>query len=206
MDSPKFAALVLAFACAGAPAADFELTPAEHLRMQRGEIIIRADLDANQRRGTVRAAMRVDASPAVVFDAMINCADALEYVPHLRRCRVLPHAGDGSIALVEHEIDFGWYAPRMRYLFRAELVPDRSITFRQVSGDFKENEGRWELEPDAGGEATLLRYRVRIDPPGYVPTWLARSTFRKALPRMLENLKRHCESGPVARAHANNSP
>jgi uncharacterized membrane protein len=91
----------------------------------------------------------------------------------------------------------------VRYEFRAELVADRSITFRQVSGDFKVNEGLWEFEPDATGERTLLRYRVHIDPPGFVPSWLARRTFRKELPRMLADLKKHCETAPPATAHAN---
>jgi hypothetical protein len=39
-----------------------------------------------------------------------------------------------------------------------------------------------------------VRYRVAIDPPGYVPNWLARSTFRRELPQMLIGLKRHCEA------------
>ena len=95
-------------------------------------------------------------------------------------------AADDSWLLVEHEIDFGWYAPGCQLdVFRADLVADRSITFRQVSGDFKANEGIWELEPAATATRTLLRYRAYIDPPGFVPTWLARSTFRRELPQML---------------------
>ncbi len=72
----------------------------------------------------------------------------------------------------------------IRYVFRADVVTDRSIAFRQVRGDFKANEGIWEFEPQAGNAGhTLVRYRVLIDPPGYVPNWLARSTFRRELPR-----------------------
>ena len=82
---------------------------------------------------------------------MTRCADALKYVPHLRVCRVRDRAPDDSWQLIEHEIDFGWYAPRVKYVFRADFVADRSITFHQVSGDFKANEGVWEFEPlDAG--------------------------------------------------------
>jgi ribosome-associated toxin RatA of RatAB toxin-antitoxin module len=178
---------------AGVHAADFELTPDETARLSRGETVIRASLDAAQRSGTVRAAMLIDAPPDVVFQAMTHCADALKFVPHLRTCHVLPHADEPNVLYVEHEIDFGWYAPRLRYVFRADLVADRSIAFRQVSGDFKANRGLWELEP--AGTRTLLRYRVEIDPPGYVPNWLARSTFKRELPRMLAELKRHCEAG-----------
>jgi ribosome-associated toxin RatA of RatAB toxin-antitoxin module len=194
---------LLAYAT-GLQAADFELTPAELAGLERGETVIRANLDAGQRRGTVRAALLIEAPPAVVFQAMTQCADALRFVPHLRSCRSVLQPGEPGISLVEHEVDFGWYAPRVKYVFRADVVVDQSITFRQVSGDFKANEGIWEFEP--AGDHTLVRYRVRIDPPGYVPTWLARATFRRDLPRMLTNLKQHCEAVQLLRVQANTVP
>jgi ribosome-associated toxin RatA of RatAB toxin-antitoxin module len=194
---------LLAYAT-GLQAADFELTPAELAGLERGETVIRANLDAGQRRGTVRAALLIEAPPAVVFQAMTQCADALRFVPHLRSCRSVLQPGEPGISLVEHEVDFGWYAPRVKYVLRADVVVDQSITFRQVSGDFKANEGIWEFEP--AGDHTLVRYRVRIDPPGYVPTWLARATFRRDLPRMLTNLKQHCEAVQLLRVQANTVP
>ncbi len=201
------AALSLGLACvSGARAADFELTPAETSRLGNDEIVIRATLDPNARRGTVRAAMLIDAPPDVVFEMMTRCADALKYVPHLKLCRIRDHAADMSWELVEHEIDLGWYAPRIRYVLRADIVPDQSITFRQVSGDFKANHGKWELEPADSGSRTLLRYRVYLDPPGYVPTWLARSTFKRELPQMLTDLRQHCEAEQALRVRASATP
>jgi hypothetical protein len=187
-------------------AADFDLTAAEGKRVAKREIVIRANLEPGERRGTVRAAMLIDAQPAVVFEMMTHCADALQYVPRLRLCRVKDRAADLTWELVEHEIDFGWYAPRVRYVFRADLVRDFSITFRQVSGDFKANHGLWEFEPVDGGVRTLLRYRVYMDPPGFIPNWLARSTFKRELPQMLAGLRRHCEAEQKRRAQADTSP
>ena len=195
--------LVLGLCCVPtAPAAEFTLTPDEARRVAARQVVIRANLDASQRRGTVRAAVRIEAPPAVVFQMMIRCADALQYVPHLQKCRVRDQAPDESWLLVEHEIDFGWYAPRVNCVFRAELATDRSIAFRQVSGDFKANEGAWELEPTADGATTLLLYRAYIDPPGFVPNWLARSTFRRELPQMLTQLRQRCEAEQTLRAEA----
>jgi len=190
----------------GARAADFELTAAETGRVQNDEIVIRASLDQNARRGTVRAAMLVDAPPALVFEMMNRCVDALQYVPHLKECRIREHAADMSWEMVEHEIDLGWYAPRIRYVLRADIVAGQSIAFRQVSGDFKANHGIWELEPADSGNSTLLRYRVYIDPPGFVPTWLARSTFKRELPQMLAELRKHCEAEQARRVQANALP
>jgi len=190
----------------GAYAADFQLTPDEARRAQAREVVIRSALDAGQRRGTVRAAIRIDAPPAVVFQVMMSCADAVQYVPHLRVCRVRDRARDGSSQLVEQEIDFGWYAPRLKWTFRAEFVQDASITFRQVTGDFKQNYGLWEFEATDAGAGTLLRYRATIDPPGYVPNWLARSTFKRELPQMLTDLRKRCEAEQTSRAAAATPP
>src|SRR5690242_17201807 len=184
-------------------AADFQLTPDETRRVNAREIVIRAALDQGQRKGTVRAAVQIDAPPAVVFQVMGSCVDAVQYVPHLRLCRIRDRARDGSSQLVEQEIDFGWYAPRLEWSVRADFVKDQSITFRQVTGDFKQNYGLWEFEATDGGAGTLLRYRATIDPPGYVPNWLARSTFKRELPQMLTDLRKRCEAEQTARAAAN---
>jgi hypothetical protein len=196
--------LVLACGWAGfAGAADFALTPAEIQRLEKREVVIRARLDqGSQRKGTVRAAIQIEASPDIVFGMMTNCVDALRYVPHLEACRIRDAAPDGSWLLVDHEIDFGWYSPRLRWVFRVDFEGKSTMRFRQVSGDFKANEGMWELEPDATGERTLLRYRAYIDPPGFVPNWLARSTFKRELPQMLQDLRRLCEAQQAARVPA----
>lgn len=186
-----------------ARATDFTLTPAEAQHVARRGVVIRAVLDAgSQRKGTVRAAIQIDAAPAVVFGMMTRCADALRYVPHLKDCRVRDQAPDDSWQLIEHEIDFGWYTPRLRWIFRVDFTGQTAMHFRQVSGDFKANEGVWELEPVADGASTLLRYRAYIDPPGYVPNWLARATFKRELPQMLQDLRRLCEDKARANAPA----
>ncbi|MEJ0085855.1 MAG: SRPBCC family protein [Pseudomonadota bacterium] len=201
------AGLVLALAtAASAWGADFELTAAETQRLAARQIVIRANLDSGQRKGTVRAAVMIDAAPAVVFGMMTRCADALQYVPHLRVCRLREQAADGSWMLIEHEVDFGWYSPRVKYVFRADLVPDRSIEFRQVHGDFKANEGVWQFEPDETGQRTLLRYRAYIDPPAFIPNWLARSTFKREMPQMLTDLRKRCEAEQVRNTRESASP
>lgn len=195
--------LVWGLACSvPAPAGDMTLNPADQERVAARQIVIRANLDKSQRRGTVRAAVRIDAAADVVFQQMTRCEDAMQYVPHMKLCKLRERAPDGSWQLIEHEIDFGWYAPRIHYVFRADLVPDRSIDFHQVSGDFKINEGRWELQPTEDGAHTVLLYRATIDPPGYLPNWLVRSTFRREMPQMLGDLRRRCEAEQSLRAEA----
>jgi hypothetical protein len=201
--------LAVALALAAGPiatAAPFELTPVEAEQVAARKVVIRASLDASERRGTVRAAVRIEAPPEVVFDMMIRCHDALEYVPKLERCVVRDQAVDESWLLVEHELDFGWYVPSVNWTFRADLEQDRRIRFHQVRGDFKANEGLWELEPTDDGATTLLLYQAFVDPPGFVPNWLARTTYRRELPRMLLNLRQRCEAQQTKRSGAGTTP
>jgi uncharacterized membrane protein len=197
----QWIAVVLALGLAAlgtARAGEVALTPAETQRVAARGIVIRVALDATQRRGTVEAAIRIDAPASVVFGMMTRCEDAMRYVPHMRACRVRDQAPDNTWQLVEHEIDFGWYAPRIRYVFRADLMTDRRIDFRQVSGDFKANQGSWQIEPAGDGSHTLLLYRAYIDPPGFIPNWLGRSTFRREMPQMLSDLRKLCEAADRA--------
>ncbi len=178
---------------AGLHAGEIPLSDAEARVVAKREVLVRATLDANHRRGTVRAAVLIDAPPAVVYRAMTRCTDAFEFVPHLKACRVRESAPDASWGIVEHEIDFGWYTPRIRWTFRAEFVPEKRITFRQVSGDFKKNEGVWEFEAAPNGVSTIVKYQAAIDPPAFIPNWLARTTYKRELPQMLDDLRQLCE-------------
>jgi uncharacterized membrane protein len=210
----QWTALALALACGAwglargipARAGEITLSAAEAQHVAARHLLIRATLDSSQRRGTVRAAVRIDAPPDVVFQMLTTCADAMLYVPHMRLCRVRDHAPDNSWQLVEHEIDFGWYAPRIKYVFRADLVANRVIDFHQVSGDFKANEGRWELEPADDGSHTVLLYRAYLDPPGYIPNWVLRSRFKREMPQMLTDLRKRCETEQTLRARADHAP
>jgi ribosome-associated toxin RatA of RatAB toxin-antitoxin module len=179
--------------CGASYAGEIPLSDAEARLVARREVLVRATLDASHRRGTVRAAVLIDAPPSVVFHAMTHCADAFEFVPHLKACRVRDSAPNASWGIVEHEIDFGWYTPRIRWTFRADFVPDKSIVFRQISGDFKKNEGAWEFEAGPNGETTLVKYQAAIDPPAFIPNWLARTTYKRELPQMLDDLRQLCE-------------
>jgi ribosome-associated toxin RatA of RatAB toxin-antitoxin module len=180
--------------CAG-----FDLTAQELAAVERGEIVLRADTPRNgggaqnDVRNEVRAAVRVAASPAILFRIMTDCAEALNFVPHLQHCAVLESSPDRSWQLIEQRLDYGWYAPALDYVIRAEYVADRTVSMRQVRGDFLVNEGRWELEPLADGIHTLLTYQIRAVPPSYVPTWLQRRSLVRELPTMLRILRSRAE-------------
>jgi ribosome-associated toxin RatA of RatAB toxin-antitoxin module len=195
----------LAALAAGSESARDPLPPwipdsAQLERLARGEVVVIADIEASRPEVEVAAAVQIAASPQRIFRTMTDCAQALEFVPHLEVCRVLESAPDGSWQIIEHGVDLSWYLPRMDYVFRAEYEPFRRIRFSHVRGDLRENRGTWELHPADEGEtiATILTYRVHVEPRSFMPRWIVRSSLRRDLPRMLRALRERCEEGLTA--------
>lgn len=188
------ASLLLALFALPLHGADWNLTATQRAALARGDVLVEAVMDAAETGGNLRAAVQIAAPAARVYAVMMDCEAALRFVPHLQSCKVLERSADGRSAVIEHVSDLGWYAPRTRYAFRAEYDPPRSVDFRHVSGDFSENEGRWELVPLDQGRATIVTYRVRVVPKIAVPRWLVRATLRRELPDLLRSLRSFSEA------------
>ena len=182
-------------AAANACAQDWTLTDEEREQLARGEVLVFAHVDPARPEGEVRAAVQIAATREHVFRTLTDCGQALEYVPHLERCRVLERAPDDSWQVVEHAVDYRWYMPRIDYVFRAAYEPFERIRFTQVRGDLKVNEGAWELMPaDEAATSTVVTYRVQMVPRFYVPRRLILSSVKRDLPELLRALRARCEA------------
>jgi len=188
--------------CAGAtnPYGALRLSDADSAGLSRGEVVVVAEVARDRPGGDVHAAIEIAAPAEEIFRTLTDCAKALKFVPHLEHCEVLESAPDGSWQIVEHRVDHGWFAPKARYVFRAEYESFRRIRFTHVGGDLRENQGTWEFLPSEDGTSTLVTYNAHIVPRTYVPRWLLRSALRSDLPTLLKGLRGACES-PHAAIH-----
>lgn len=152
-----------------------------------GEVLV--ETEELPRGATVRAAARIDLPAKVIFATLTRCDAALGYVPHLKSCRVLETAADGSWARVEHVVDFGWYLPPKRYVFRAVYEPERRIRIMRESGALTVHEGNWELESLPDANATIVRYGVSVVAGFYVPRWFMRNTLKRDVPLLMRGLR-----------------
>ncbi len=177
--------------------ADWTLTEAELARLRDGAVLVDAELAADRPTGNVRAAVQIRASPERVFRTLTDCAEALQFVPHLRKCAVLETAPDESWQVVEQQIDYGWFMPHAYYVFRADYERFQRIRFTNVRGDFRENRGEWVFSPAPDQTATIVTYRVHVVPRFIVPRWLMRSTLKRDLPELLKGLRARAEAPPA---------
>ncbi len=164
-------------------------------RLAQGEIVVQAATasDADGPRGGVRAAVLIRARPEAIWAVMIDCREALRFVPGLKVCRRVDGAPDGRWQEVEQEIHYSWFLPTVHNVLRADCDRPRRIDFRRVSGDLKQEEGTWLLTPTADGSATVVEYEMYLDPGFWIPQWLVTRTLRKDLPAALSGLRERVE-------------
>jgi ribosome-associated toxin RatA of RatAB toxin-antitoxin module len=183
--------LVCSVPCLGA---DWALTGPQLQRLDAGAIIAEGEVATDKAMADIRAAVRVNATPEQVFRTLTDCAQALRFVPHLKRCAVLDTAPDGSWQNVEHLVDYGWLAPRARYVFHADYQRFERIRFSNVTGDFRENHGVWVFRPLNDGRATLVTYEAQVAPAFYVPRWMMRNMLKRDLPELMRGLRARSEA------------
>jgi len=171
----------------------WEPTAEQRAELASGGVIVVADVDSSRRSGEVQAAVQIAAGAEEIFRTLTDCTQALEFVPHLERCSVLERAPDDSWQVVEQDLDYGWYRPRITVVFRAEYEPFERIRFTQVRGDLKVNEGTWQLTPTHDGASTIVTYSVRVVPRFYVPRRMMQSSLKRDLPDLLRGLRSRCE-------------
>ncbi|HEX7416965.1 MAG TPA: SRPBCC family protein [Steroidobacteraceae bacterium] len=185
--------LLLPLPAARAAAPDWPLSAAQHARLAAGEVLVDAAFSGESPEGFIRAAVLVHALNALVFRTMTDCDKALKYVPHLVACKVLETTPDGRSQVIAHEADYSWYLPRTRYVFRADYEPGERVRFKAVSGDFRVNQGMWELVPQPATGSTLVTYRVLLQPRFFAPRWLVRASLKRELPDLMRALRDYCE-------------
>ena len=202
--SPGLAFLTLVLARAllgpGAGAADAGwLADTEvQRRLAAGEVVVQAAAaaDPDRPRARVRAAVLIRAKPEAVWAVLIDCREALGFVPGLRLCRRVDGAPDGRWQDIEQEIRYSWFLPGVHNVLRADCDRPRRIDFHRISGDLKQEEGTWVLTPTADGTATMVEYEMYLDPGFWIPQVLVNRTLRKDLPAALAGLRERVERPP----------
>ncbi len=195
-------ALALARAVQGSPAAATDdawlADPAVQRRLAEGEVVVQAAtaVDPDRPRGRVRAAVLIRARPEAVWAVIIDCREALKFVPGLRLCRQIDAAPDGRWADVEQEINYSWFMPTVHNVLRADCDRPRRIDFHRISGDLRQEEGTWLLTPAADGSATVVEYEMYLDPGFWIPRFLVNRSLLKDLPAALAGLRGRVERPP----------
>jgi ribosome-associated toxin RatA of RatAB toxin-antitoxin module len=135
----------------------------------------------------------IDAPVEEFYDIVVDYERYPEFVPGIRKCRVLTARGDKE---VEYELDLG--VKRIRYVLRHEEQRPRRVAWSLVSGDMmKVSNGSWELSDDKGRTRARYSVEIQVARPPLVPQALvdrvSNELTRVQLPKTLEAFKARAE-------------
>jgi uncharacterized protein YndB with AHSA1/START domain len=176
-------------------------------QLDDGKVAVRIQFDGDQSRIHVQAAVKINASPETIWRVLTDCDHASSFIPGVKHCRRVQSAPDDSWEIIEHEAKYSWLMPAVTSVIRAEYKRPERIDFQRISGDLKQEEGDWVLEPaspadatSGGGSeadadpATIVEYDLHVDPGFWVPRVLLRHSLRSELPAALTALRQRAES------------
>ena len=170
-------------------------TPDELELLANGLPVLRVTSDEQgEAAARIFGSIEIDAPASEIWEIMLDCTRAPEFVPGLKSCRIIETGPEGSWDIREHKINAGFIFTDVVNVFRSEYIPNRQITFRLVGGDLKMQEGTWQLEQLGGDQPrTRVIYHARLAIGRPVPRFMVRRSVRADMPGVFLALKNVAE-------------
>ena len=182
-------AFLIAFSVMATPACSGDLSAEQIAKLASGGALVAVNPDDGEGDGHIEAAIDIPAPPSRVFAVMLDCEQAMKFLPNLKSCKILQRSADGLTDVREHRSAWLSILPEMVSVFRSTYVKDREIRFEKAGGDFRYMKGSWKLEPIQNGAATRVFYDAHIGMNAPVPAFLIRSALEQDVPKLLNGLK-----------------
>jgi len=188
--------LTLALVLPVAARAGGEFSGEELRRLEAGEILTWTRPVAGRSVPWMKASGLVDAPPEAVWEIIDDCARYKDTMPHTVESEELERHGGHVLCRATGDMPFPFsdlvtetdavHTIEPGKLYRRE--------WKQRSGDFAVNEGRWTLEPWRDGSCTLATYEALTQPKIALPDVILRFGTRTALPEMIAALRKHAKA------------
>jgi hypothetical protein len=185
----RIAAVVAAISVMGTAALAWTPTPDAIAPAQKGKVwfVVTPDQGGVQ---LARGVVDINASPAVVWKVMTDCAAQRRIIPSNRGCRVLDRKPGYEV--IEHILKTP-LMPNVRSVFRQDMEPQKRLVITRIEGDLKVLNGEYTLQALPGGR-TRVAQEMRMQPGFPAPGPIVRDFLRGEVSTGLANLKRESEA------------
>lgn len=133
----------------------------------------------------------IKASPAQVWRILTDYKHAVQVFPLLKKCEVLEDRGTTKIS--RHEIAPSGIPDTFEYILEVHENAPKTMEWHRLSGDFKEVDGSWKLEPVNLGHHTLVTYASHVNGGFFMPQMIIKHQAHIDMPSTLIALKKHTE-------------
>jgi len=135
----------------------------------------------------------IHAKPDQIWGILTDYKNVSSVFPMMRKCQILED--HGSTKIVKHCVAPSGPIGTFEYVVEVKEVAPKSIEWHRISGDFKEVDGCWKLEPVDNGRNTLVTYTSHVQGSFLTPQMLIRRQAHVDMPIVMASLKREAENG-----------
>ena len=133
----------------------------------------------------------MDVPPKKVWQIVSDCSKYKGRLPRIAAARLVSQSGKTFRCEVTIAMPF----PLSNLTAVTEAVHEeneKGMTrrWKLVSGDYKFNNGSWEVKPrDKAGTSSLVVYTVHAEPNTNVPDWIREQAQKKTLPELMDRVR-----------------
>jgi hypothetical protein len=149
--------------------------------------------------------IQIDASYVVPINicnafAFITAYEGAKNIPGILESKVMSRAGNKVrvYRVIEEQILF--FTVELRSTIDYTEVPNRLVTFEQISGDTKYYKGSWKLSQDK--ELTIFRYEALVEPHSLIPSsiieYFMKNNLKERFELMAQKAREHKITGQMA--------
>lgn len=161
------------------------------------------DLDVQAQRSgdsiEIRAHAAIAATPDLVWEVISDYGRLPEFVPGLKKSRILERNGNRAQVEQEGEARFLIFSFPIRVRLDIVEHPVEWISTRAIGGNVRSMVARYDIELERTQGRVTLRYTGTIEPdfelPPLVGMWALRSTFKSQFGAMVREIERRAASG-----------
>lgn len=159
---------------------------------EKDGVLVEHRTAAGARLSEIRATAQSPLPPVAVFETIWKYQEYPEFVPFLKRLTVLSETGDERVAYeqlavplvkdrdytirLRRRVDGATHRYEVTIESANDAGPPPDGTHVRVTGI----RGGWTVEPGPQGKGSLVRYEMKSDPGGLIPSWVVERTMPRA--------------------------
>ncbi|MCB0417731.1 MAG: SRPBCC family protein [Bdellovibrionales bacterium] len=133
---------------------------------------------------------KMDVTPEALYKAITEFNAYPEFIPEVVEATTQAGANDDK-TLVTFELEL---IKRFQYTLQFRMRKNKEVVWKLVESNFfKTNEGRWLLEPAAGG-GTQVQYELEVGFGFLVPKFISKKLTEVNLPKMFDSFERRAQN------------
>lgn len=163
--------------------------------LSKGQVTVSQNLAPANVMPSVEAKILIAKPPEKVWKVVADPEKLMREERKVKKVKILSRTPNKQN--VEFSVLMTRLLPPFNYVLLQELSPPNLLTFKRVSGSFKDIQGSWKLAPVDNGSKTILTYTLKIDPGPFlpIPRGMLLNAVKSDLPSMMKNAKLAIDKG-----------